>query len=131
LIPLGPELDIEDLNAELAAVWSALHEKVFGDRPSAPPEATVVSLDADLFQCHLAEELRLTTYNWYAAAFAEFNPKSKALADSSEQAVRDRLYDAARIRVLANQLKRKERVGEAVAVAERPSKVTRMDSPKN
>jgi hypothetical protein len=88
-------------------------------------------MDAGLFQQQLVEELRLTTYNRYAAAFAKFNPKVKTLgAEDEEQNVRDRLFDAAKVRALARKLKRKKLAQDEVV--ERLSKVPRVHSdPKN
>jgi hypothetical protein len=132
LIPLGPESDIDDLNMELNAVWSALRGQILGNHASGSSEDDAeVCMDAGLFQQQLVEELRLTTYNRYAAAFAKFNPKVKTLgAEDEEQNVRDRLFDAAKVRALARKLKRKKLAQDEVV--ERLSKVPRVHSdPKN
>jgi hypothetical protein len=130
LIPLGPESDIDDLNMELAAVWSALREPILGNHDSSGSgeDDVEVCMDAGLFQQQLVEELRLTSYNRYAAAFAKFNPKVKTLeAEDKEQKVRDRLFDAAKVRALARDLKRKQ-LSRDEEVVERFSKVPRVHS---
>jgi hypothetical protein len=138
LIPPGPQLDIDDLNVELREIWSALHEKLFGDhidKSSVYPETTKVYLDAELFQRRLAEKIHLTMYGRYATTFAKFNPKSKVARDAAtqneEQQEREDRVTAASIRVLANRLKRKGLDEQAKDVVEPPSKVARFDSPKN